>query len=365
MDTKKRPETECKIPEEAERMTNPKKPEETKTQTILVPEKMETKQRPETPEQMEMECKIPEEAERMTNSKKPEETITQTILVLETKKRPESPGRMKMECKILEEAGRLIESKTDTFLVPETKTQTMLVPKTKKRPEKPEEEKKPQMDMIQQKLRMLFNAIGGASSNGSNNTVKEGIASGSGQNAEQMPISASSSNFDPNSSRGSSNAKRHNDAEAVSASQNQDDPPVPANCFSADTLVRTVYGEKRMDQLEVGDLVLVPASAGTLKYERVELFYHIEPDTQARFLQIVTESGKTLSLTALHMLPFGNCSEMRETNLDIEGIEQWMRKSRFVHKASVGDCVFTLDDRQNEPTVRVERIQKVGLDWDS
>ncbi|KAL3076577.1 hypothetical protein niasHS_014482 [Heterodera schachtii] len=150
------------------------------------------------------------------------------------------------------------------------------------------------------------------------------------------------------------------DPGTVSASQSQQDPPAP-NCFSADTLVRTVHGQTRMDQLMVGDLVLVPASSGTLKYERVELFYHSEPNTRARFLQITTESGKTLSLTALHMLPFGNCSEMRATTLDMEGIERWMQKSRFVYKASVGDCVFTLDDHQHsKPSMKVERIKKIG-----
>uniref|UniRef100_A0A914HF60 Uncharacterized protein n=1 Tax=Globodera rostochiensis TaxID=31243 RepID=A0A914HF60_GLORO len=79
MEMKKRPEPpkriemECKIPEEAGRETNLKKPEETKTEMILVPEKMEMKKRPEPPERIKMECKIPEETGRVTNLKKPEE----------------------------------------------------------------------------------------------------------------------------------------------------------------------------------------------------------------------------------------------------------------------------------------------------
>uniref|UniRef100_A0A914HH64 Uncharacterized protein n=1 Tax=Globodera rostochiensis TaxID=31243 RepID=A0A914HH64_GLORO len=66
METRKRPEPpermepEERQTEEAGRVTNLKKPEETKTEMILVPEKMEMKKRPETPERIEMECKIPE-----------------------------------------------------------------------------------------------------------------------------------------------------------------------------------------------------------------------------------------------------------------------------------------------------------------
>lgn len=69
------------------------------------------------------------------------------------------------------------------------------------------------------------------------------------------------------------------------------------SCFSGDTQVRTAQGVKQMHQLQVGDLVLVPAADSTLKFERVELFYHREPETYVKFVQLSTESGKSLSLT--------------------------------------------------------------------
>uniref|UniRef100_A0A1I8BTW4 HintN domain-containing protein n=1 Tax=Meloidogyne hapla TaxID=6305 RepID=A0A1I8BTW4_MELHA len=133
------------------------------------------------------------------------------------------------------------------------------------------------------------------------------------------------------------------------------------NCFSGDTLVQTANGVKRMDRLEVGELVLVPASSNSLKFERVEMFYHRKPDENTLFFQIETETGKQLSLTPLHLLPFGNCSEMAYEELDSDKIERWLQKSRFAHKARVDDCVFTVTQQNNKNIkVNVERIRKIG-----
>ncbi|KAI6197474.1 hypothetical protein M3Y94_01228600 [Aphelenchoides besseyi] len=40
-----------------------------------------------------------------------------------------------------------------------------------------------------------------------------------------------------------------------------------------------------------------------------------------------------------------------------DGIDSWIRRSRFAQDARVGDCVLTLDDQHN---VEVERIVKIG-----
>ncbi|KAH7693341.1 qua-1 protein, partial [Aphelenchoides avenae] len=150
-----------------------------------------------------------------------------------------------------------------------------------------------------------------------------------------------------------------------------DDPAAPAtgagggggggdasrNCFSGDTLVRTASGDKLMKDLEVGDMVLVPATENMLKYERVEMFYHREPNTVVKFVRIETESGKALSLTPLHLLPFGDCEEMASSDFDLEGVQEWMRRSRFARKASVGECVLTIGPQDK---VIVDRITKVG-----
>uniref|UniRef100_A0A915BDD0 Hint domain-containing protein n=1 Tax=Parascaris univalens TaxID=6257 RepID=A0A915BDD0_PARUN len=130
-----------------------------------------------------------------------------------------------------------------------------------------------------------------------------------------------------------------------------------SNCFSADTTVRTYSGLKKMKELEVGDYVLVPASGNVLKYERVEMFYHREPETRAKFVVIETESGHSLSLTELHLLPLGQCNEMQNNIMDIQNVDEWMYKSRFAHKARPGDCVLSIGDQGG---LQVDRIVKVG-----
>jgi len=122
--------------------------------------------------------------------------------------------------------------------------------------------------------------------------------------------------------------------------------------------VRTTGGEKLMSELEVGDMVLVPVSGSTFKLERVEMFYHREPETVARFVHIRTEQGRTLSLTALHLLPSGSCEEMMVAKLDNEGLDQWMRKSRFAHRVQPGECLMIFDAETSQ--VSVDRVAKVG-----
>lgn len=112
-----------------------------------------------------------------------------------------------------------------------------------------------------------------------------------------------------------------------------------------------------MSDVQIGDYVLVPASENAMRYERVAMFYHREPETRVKFVRLETEQGKTLALTALHLLPFGDCSQMEQSDFGAEGVDEWMRKARFAHKAQVGDCVLTLDEQRN---VQVERIVKVS-----
>lgn len=104
-------------------------------------------------------------------------------------------------------------------------------------------------------------------------------------------------------------------------------------------------------------------------------------------------------ILAFHLLPFGNCSEMRKSNLDTEGLERWMENARwwtdwdidrlmnvktiieinikcflislsnsfrFSHKAGIGDCVFTVNNRRGGK-VRMEQIRKVGRErnWET
>ncbi|VDM10187.1 unnamed protein product [Wuchereria bancrofti] len=133
------------------------------------------------------------------------------------------------------------------------------------------------------------------------------------------------------------------------------------NCFSANTKVYTQNGEKTMKDIVVGDFVLVPASKNQLRYERVEMFYHREPETPAKFVVLETESGRKLSLTELHLLPLGDCKEMHESMTDTADIvDQWLRKSKFAHRARMGDCVFTMTSNHE---LQVDRIVKIGRQY--
>ncbi|KJH45671.1 hint module [Dictyocaulus viviparus] len=123
-----------------------------------------------------------------------------------------------------------------------------------------------------------------------------------------------------------------------------------------------------MDQLAVGDFgdkfydvgyfyVLIPSASDVLKYERVEMFYHREPETRANFVVLMTESKKRIALTPLHLLPFGDCESMRRSVENADGIEQLLRSSRFADRAKVGDCLMTVDDNGR---MTIERIVKIG-----
>ena len=87
----------------------------------------------------------------------------------------------------------------------------------------------------------------------------------------------------------------------------------------------------------------MPASGSSLRYEKIQMFYHRQPETYIKFIFIKTYSGKTLSLTrknklfiyfiirtilALHLLPFGDCEEMIRDGLKMEDIQNWLRKAR-------------------------------------
>lgn len=72
--------------------------------------------------------------------------------------------------------------------------------------------------------------------------------------------------------------------------------PAPS-CFSGDTQVETANGPKLMRDLQVGESVLVPSAGNSLRYERIAMFYHREPETRVKFVRLQTEHGKVLALT--------------------------------------------------------------------
>ncbi|CAJ0959702.1 unnamed protein product, partial [Mesorhabditis belari] len=129
------------------------------------------------------------------------------------------------------------------------------------------------------------------------------------------------------------------------------------NCFAADSIVSTPRGPRRMDELQVGDHVLVPSANGVPKYEMIEMFYHRIPDRRTNFVVLETESGHKLSVTALHLLPFGDCEEMGKLLNQSEGIDMALQGSRFAHRAKIGECILRTAENGE---IRAERIVKIG-----
>lgn len=58
--------------------------------------------------------------------------------------------------------------------------------------------------------------------------------------------------------------------------------------------------------LKVGDEILVYDSDGKLKYERVYLLSHANPNACAMYIQILTQRGKSLLISPGHFLPIGS-----------------------------------------------------------
>ncbi|CAJ0570120.1 unnamed protein product, partial [Mesorhabditis spiculigera] len=115
------------------------------------------------------------------------------------------------------------------------------------------------------------------------------------------------------------------------------------NCFSGDLLVPTPYGNRRMDELQIGDRILVPIAPGVSQFEMIEMFYHRDPEKETMFLKIKTRE-RSISVTPKHLIPAGNCGDLNET-LTTEGdVQKLLRSSIFARNLKPGMCLVTVDD---------------------
>jgi hypothetical protein len=98
----------------------------------------------------------------------------------------------------------------------------------------------------------------------------------------------------------------------------------------------------------------VPATRSVFKYERVEMFYHRNPEIEAEFVVLVTRRNKTIVVTENHLLPMGACDKMGAAGATIEDLDIWMRRSLFARRAKVGDCLLTVSGTRLLPDRIVE-----------
>lgn len=116
-------------------------------------------------------------------------------------------------------------------------------------------------------------------------------------------------------------------------------------CFSADMIVQTPGGSKRMDELEVGDLVL-SIDQNLISYSPVVMFLHNKPEEEAIYKQIETVDGQSIKLTDFHLIYITNCKK-KET-------------LRLVHAkdVKVGHCIHTVSDK-NRSILRSNKVKEV------
>ncbi|CDW52615.1 Hint module family protein [Trichuris trichiura] len=122
-------------------------------------------------------------------------------------------------------------------------------------------------------------------------------------------------------------------------------------CFSSDMQVNLGNRYKRMDQLNLGDHVLVDA----YKMQMVDTMIHRNPSVETDFIVLTTQSNRSLTLTPEHLIPLMHCNDKTISLDNLELLAS--RWSQFASKATTEHCVIVLDAQAG---VLLDRITTVG-----
>jgi len=123
-------------------------------------------------------------------------------------------------------------------------------------------------------------------------------------------------------------------------------------CFSADSTVITDAGEKRMDELKIGDRVM-SSTAGSTLFVPVVTFLHRMPEKLGEFYHLQTDDGAHLKLTAQHFIYRAKCPDSESESSNGHALI-------YAKDVKVGDCVYRLTaDRRRLHPVRVVNIDLV------
>ncbi|WKX93673.1 hypothetical protein Q1695_011158 [Nippostrongylus brasiliensis] len=118
---------------------------------------------------------------------------------------------------------------------------------------------------------------------------------------------------------------------------------VPA-CFTGDTMVETPSGVKRMDELQIGDLVLTAEGNSTV-FTPVNAFLHRLPETVASFIRLQTDDGE-LKLTPQHFIYKVDCDNI-DYNVEM----------KYAEDLKAGDCLYrTRSDALHKVVIRAVSV---------
>jgi len=124
--------------------------------------------------------------------------------------------------------------------------------------------------------------------------------------------------------------------------------------------VITDVGEKRMDELKIGDRVL-SSSAGNTVFVPIITFLHRMPEQVGQFYHLRTDDGTQLKLTAKHFIYRAQCPD------SAENIESSRNSHALIYAkdVKVGDCLYRLnaDHRRMHPirVVDIEMVAQKGI----
>jgi len=138
----------------------------------------------------------------------------------------------------------------------------------------------------------------------------------------------------------------------IKNSQGQDIAPV-FDCFAADSTVMTPFGPMNMSSLQTGTQVLSLENGALPSYKPVMYWIHRNPEQEADFFVLETDSPETsLTLTGQHLLFRVPCrSDPWQFNLRSRD------QVAFAREMEVGQCVLTTD-RLGVKVARVLSIRK-------
>jgi hypothetical protein len=113
-------------------------------------------------------------------------------------------------------------------------------------------------------------------------------------------------------------------------------------CFHADGTVLLESGEsKRFLELNIGDVIRTSDGEGAFSFNTVLTLPHAANSEHAAFLNLTTETGKSVFMTPDHFIPKCNLDEVTASEL------------------VVGDCLLTMDGK--ETLMAVSSVEKNGV----